>query len=48
MLENVKKFRNVRLYGAKPNIVIAPSKNGAKNKIKNLLSSKAIKFKFLF
>ena len=41
--EKVKKFTNVKLYGAKPSIVIAPSKNGAKNTIKNLLFKKLIK-----
>ena len=30
--ENVKKFTNVKLYGAKLNIVIAPNKKGATNK----------------
>ena len=48
MLENVKKFINVKLYGGKLNIVIAPNKNGAKNKTKNLLSNKSIKSKSLF
>jgi hypothetical protein len=42
-IENVKKFTNVRLYGAKPSIVIPPSKNGAKNKIKSLLFNKEFK-----
>ena len=42
-IENVKKFTNVILYGAKPSIVIAPSKNGAKNITNNLLSSKPVK-----
>ena len=44
-IENVKKFINVKLYGAKPSIVIAPSRKGAKNITKNLLLSKAIKLK---
>ena len=42
-VENVKKFINVKLYGAKPRIVIAPSKKGAKNITNNLLFSKVIK-----
>ena len=42
-IENVKKFTNVKLYGAKPSIVIAPSRKGKKNITKNLLLSKAIK-----
>ena len=46
-IENVKKFINVKLYGAKPRIVIAPSKKGAKNITNNLLLSKAIKLKSL-
>ena len=46
-IENVKKFINVKLYGAKPSIVIAPSKKGAKNITKNLLLSRAIKLKSL-
>jgi ribosomal protein S3 len=46
-IENVKKFTNVKLYGAKPSIVIAPSRKGAKNITKNLLLSKAIKLKSL-
>ena len=29
-IENVKKFKIVKLYGAKPNIVITPSRKGAK------------------
>ena len=40
---NAKKFTNVKLYGEKPNIVITPSKNGAKKITKNLLFSKVIK-----
>ena len=44
---NVKKFINVKLYGAKPRIVTAPIKNGAKNTINNLLLSKAVKLKSL-
>ena len=35
--ENEKKFKKVKLYGGKLNIVIAPSINGARNKVKNLL-----------
>jgi len=42
-IENVKKFINVKLYGAKPSIVIAPSRKGAKNITKNLLLSRAVK-----
>ena len=42
-IEKVKKFTNVKLYGAKPNIVITPSKKGAKNITNNLLFNKAIK-----
>ena len=42
-MENVKKFINVKLYGEKLNIVIAPRRNGAKKIIKNLLFSKVIK-----
>ena len=41
--ENVKKFTNVKLYGAKPSTVIAPSKKGAKNTTKNLLFSNVVK-----
>ncbi len=40
---NVKKFINVKLYGVKPSIVIAPSKKGAINITKNLLFSSAVK-----
>ena len=47
-IENVKKFINVKLYGAKPSIVIAPSKKGAKNITKNLLLSIEVKLKPLF
>ena len=46
-IENVKKFTIVKLYGAKPRIVIAPSKKGAKNRTNNLLLNKAIKLKSL-
>ena len=46
-IENVKKFINVKLYGAKPSIVIAPSKKGAKNITKNLLLSNVLKLKSL-
>ena len=42
-IENVKKFINVKLYGAKPRIVSAPSTNGARNITKNLLFNKAVK-----
>ena len=42
-IENVKKFTNVKLYGAKLSIVIAPSKKGAKNITNNLLLSKVVK-----
>ena len=38
---------NVKLYGAKLSIVIAPSRNGAKNITKNLLLSKEIKLRSL-
>ena len=41
--ENVKKFTNVKLYGAKLNIVIAPNKKGATNKTKSLLFSNLVK-----
>ena len=34
--EKEKKFTNVKLYGAKPSIVIAPSKKGMKNMDKSL------------
>ena len=46
-IENVKKFINVKLYGAKPSVVIAPIKKGAKNITKNLLLNKEIKLKSL-
>ena len=46
-IENVKKPTNVRLYGAKQSMVIAPKKKGAKNKTNNLLLSKEIKLKSL-
>ena len=42
-IENEKKFINVRLYGANPNIDKAPSKNGNKNITKNLLLSNFFK-----
>ena len=42
-IENVKKFTKVKLKGAKPIIVKAPSKKGAKNIVKNLLFNKAVK-----
>ena len=38
--ENEKKLIKVRLYGEKLRTVIAPSKNGKKNIIKNLLLSR--------
>ena len=41
--ENVKKFTNVKLYGEKPSVVIAPSKKGAKNTTKNLLFNNVVK-----
>ena len=41
--ENVKKFTNVKLYGAKLNIVIAPNKKGETNSKKNLLFSNLVK-----
>ena len=46
-IENVKKFINVKLYGAKLSIVIAPSRKGAKNITKSLLLSKVVKLKSL-
>jgi len=39
----VKKFINVKLYGAKPNIVNTPNKKGAKNITNNLLFNNLIK-----
>ena len=42
-IENVKKLINVKFNGAKPSIVIDPSKNGAKKITKNLLFNKVIK-----
>ena len=42
--ENVKKFTNVKLYGAKPNTVTVPSKKGARNIVNNLLFNKLVKF----
>ena len=41
--EKVKKFTIDKLYGGKPNIVIAPNKKGAKNITKNLLFSSCVK-----
>ena len=41
--ENVKKFTNVKLYGEKLSVVIAPSKKGAKNTTKNLLFNNVVK-----
>ena len=46
-IENEKKFINVKLYGEKPSVVIAPSKKGIKNITKNLLFNKAGKVKSL-
>ena len=42
-IENVKKFKNVKLYGENPKMVITPSKKGAKNITKNLLFNKVFK-----
>ena len=42
-MENEKKFINVKLYGEKLSVVIAPNTNGAKNAIKNLLLNKTVK-----
>ena len=42
-MENEKKFINVKLYGGKLSVVIAPNKKGAKNITKNLLSNNAVK-----
>ena len=42
-IENEKKFTNVRLYGEKLSIVIAPNKKGAKYITKNLLFNKVFK-----
>jgi len=39
-----KKFISVKLYGAKPNTVITPKKNGAKYITKNLLLNNIFKF----
>tara|TARA_Y100000590_G_scaffold118576_1_gene135672 strand:- start:1162 stop:1359 length:198 start_codon:yes stop_codon:yes gene_type:complete len=44
---NVKKFINVKLYGAKPRMVIAPSKKGTKNTTNSLLLNKVLKLKSL-
>jgi len=44
-IENVKKFIKVKLYGAKPSIVMPPSRKGAKNMATNLLFNKAINLK---
>ena len=41
--ENVKKFINVKLYGAKPSIVIPPIKKGTKNTTNNLLFNSVVK-----
>ena len=41
--ENVKKFTNVKLYGEKLSVVIAPSKKGARNITKNLLFNNVVK-----
>ena len=39
----MKKFRNVKLKGGNPSIVIPPSKKGAKKVTKSLLFNKAVK-----
>ena len=39
----VKKFIKIKLYGAKPKVVIEPSRNGAKIITKNLLFNKLVK-----
>ena len=44
-IENEKKFTNVKLYGGKLSIVIAPKKKGAKKRTKNLLLNKWEKLK---
>ena len=46
-VEKVKKFMNVKLYGAKLSIVTEPNIKGAKNITKNLLFNKVSKFIFL-
>ena len=42
-IEKVRKFINVKLYGANPNIDSPPSKKGAKNITRNLLFINAVK-----
>ena len=42
-IENVKKFKNVKLYGENPKMVITPRKKGAKNITKNLLIKSIVK-----
>ena len=42
-IEKVKKFIKVKLYGAKLNTVIAPNKNGDKNKTNSLLFNNVFK-----
>jgi len=42
-IENVKKFTNVKLYGANPSTDTAPIKKGAKNRTIHLLFSRAFK-----
>ena len=46
-IENEKKFTNVKLYGEKLSIVIAPNKKGTKYITKNLLLSNVLKLKSL-
>ena len=41
--EKVKKFTYVKLYGANPNIVIIPIKNGKKKTTRNLLANSLVK-----
>ncbi len=41
--EKVIKFKNVKLYGAKPKIVITPNKKGKKYMTNNLLFNNAFK-----
>ena len=46
-VEKVKKFMNVKLYGAKKSIVTEPNIKGAKNITKKLLFNKVSKYIFL-
>ena len=46
-IEKEKKFIIEKLYGEKPNVVIAPNVKGAKKIKKNLFLSKTSKFKIL-